>query len=190
MCPWLLLILFSGFITGKPLPILMCYNADLFSNVDRLFALWQALHKNQDNWFNGSDSRDEDPGNYGVPTGNLDEPDDALRPFHKSSDGTYFSSTDVREVAPLGYTYPRLEKWKYLDAEGKYDNEKHVRELATALNEDYNSSWAAWQRSKLTENGEQSGSLVDLLSAQGLGEEDFQDLRAQPDYVVNVVYER
>jgi tyrosinase len=160
------------------------------SNVDRLFALWQVLNKNNDTWFDGSDSRDEDPGNYGVPMGNLDEPDDYLRPFHKSADGSYFTSTDVREVAPLGYTYPLLQKWEYLDAEGKYDNDLHVHTLAPVLNRNYNSSWDAWQRSKLTEHGEPSASISELLIAKGLGECDYHELTAQPDYVVNVVYER
>ena len=62
------------------------------SNVDRLFAIWQVLHK--DSWFApGASPRHTDP----------------LTPFHHKVDGNkvdYFNSNSTRDLTLLGY---RLE---------------------------------------------------------------------------------
>ncbi|KAH6990001.1 common central domain of tyrosinase-domain-containing protein [Ilyonectria destructans] len=158
-------------------------------NIDRLFAIWQVLH--DDSWFTGNDIRDKDLGNFYIPPGTADKPTDALRPFHKTSDGQYYTSDDIREVTPLGYTYPGLEKWEYTAADGSYDKARHIEELTKTLNYNYNASWAAAEKSELTADpGQMDG--VGLMSLGALVEavdQEPKDLLID-DYVVNVVYEK
>ncbi|KAI1470529.1 common central domain of tyrosinase-domain-containing protein [Daldinia caldariorum] len=152
-------------------------------NVDRMTAIWQILH--DDTWFDGEDPRDKDNGTYSIKEGHPDKPDDPLRPFHKEGGG-YWTSSDVREVTALGYTYPGLEKWHYT-TEGKYDKQKHLDALWKKLNWAYNSDWSAAQKSRLTANpGEPDGlKLARLSSLRGAPTDMFVD-----DYVVNVIYEK
>ncbi|KAI1800384.1 Di-copper centre-containing protein [Daldinia bambusicola] len=152
-------------------------------NVDRMVAIWQILH--DDTWFDGKDPRDEDEGNYYIKPGHPDKPDDPLRPFHKEGGG-YWTSSDVREVTALGYTYPGLEKWHYT-TKGKYDKQKHLNALCQKLNWAYNSDWSAVQKSRLTADPDGlDGPKLARLSS--LGEAPI-DMRVD-DYVVNVIYEK
>lgn len=106
-------------------------------------------------------------GNFYIPSGTSDKLTDALRSFHKTSDGQYYISDDIRELTPLGYTYPGLEKLGYTAADGSYDKTRHIKELTKTLNYNYNASWAAAERSELTADpGQMDG--VGLMSLGAL----------------------
>ena len=127
------------------------------SNVDRLIAIWQVLH--EDSWFDGKDIRDQDTGSFAIDTAHPDKPLDPLRPFHKNFDGDYWTSADAREVTALDYTYPELEKWKYVNGDGSYDRDMHISALHEYLNRNYNSAWAAAEKAKLTDDPGQSAGI-------------------------------
>ncbi|KAK6957307.1 hypothetical protein Daesc_000090 [Daldinia eschscholtzii] len=155
----------------------------LNSNVDRMIAIWQILH--DDSWFDPNDIRNEDNGTYSIKRGHMDKPDDPLRPFHKEG-GQYWTSSDVREVTALGYTYPGLEKWKYA-IKGVYDKNKHIDDITERNNKAYGSDWSAVQKSRLTADpGEPAGFQLASMSSFG---RDPIDMTVD-DYVVNVIYEK
>ncbi|CAG7854383.1 Tyrosinase; AltName: Full=Monophenol monooxygenase [Serendipita indica DSM 11827] len=66
-------------------------------NVDRLFAIWQALYPKE--WFQGADR-------------------DQLTPFWRKQ-GVYWTSNDARDTRTLNYTYPELAKWSDLSPQEK-----------------------------------------------------------------------
>ena len=179
-----------GYIIGKEVDSMPIFaDPNCFSNVDRLIALWQILH--DDSWFDGTDPRDEDLGTFAIPKGYPDRPQDILRPFHKNSQGDYWTSADVREVTTLGYTYPSLEKWKYTKSNGTYDKERHVDEIKRRLNMAYNSAWSAAEKAELSADpGQPDGlSLMSLNRLQEVTKREPIDLTIN-DYVVNVIYEK
>lgn len=145
-----------------------------------------------DSWFDGTDPRDLDGGNFAIDESHPDTPHDDLRPFHKNSEGDYWTSQGVREVTKLGYTYPGLEKWKFAKPDGSYDRQKHIRELNKQLNIHYNSGRAAAEKSELTSNPGEAPDvpLMSLNSLQQVTKQDPMDLIGIHDYVVNVVYEK
>ncbi|KAK0704488.1 hypothetical protein B0H67DRAFT_557288 [Lasiosphaeris hirsuta] len=152
-------------------------------NVDRMVAIWEVLHSgDSDNWFDGTDARDQDSGNWAIAEYHRDLPSDPLRPFHKDEEGHYWNSNDIRETAPLGYTYPGLEKWKY-------------ETLKAYINARYNSAAKAAVKARLTADpGEshESSRKPNLLQLQ-LATSDptlEDDIIGFNDYIVNVVYNR
>jgi tyrosinase len=164
------------------------------SNVDRLAAIWEVLHSDSppaESWFDGTDARDKDSGNWAIKKNHPDLPSDDLRPFHKEG-GTYWKSNDIRETAPLGYTYPELEKWKHLDS-GKYDAAKHKKKLTEYLNGQYNSAARAAVKARLTADPHESDTgkpnLHQLLLTTP-NPTPAEDIIGFPDYTVNVVYNR
>lgn len=72
------------------------------SNVDRIFALWQRMHPDQ--WIEPSVGIQ---GTFTIPAGATVDENTPLTPFYSAS-GDYFVSTELRDVAQLGYTYPDL----------------------------------------------------------------------------------
>ncbi|KZS89008.1 hypothetical protein SISNIDRAFT_238434 [Sistotremastrum niveocremeum HHB9708] len=83
-----------------------------------------------------------------------------LSPFHTNSEGTYYTSNKCREWTQYGYTYPELQRWKFV-VDGKVDEEAYKDDIRTRLNELYRPGY---------------------INRYRLGELD--------DYVVNVKYER
>ncbi|KAK4456428.1 hypothetical protein QBC42DRAFT_238563 [Cladorrhinum samala] len=160
-------------------------------NVDRMVAIWEVLHSgNADNWFDGSDIRDKDSGNWAIKKNQPDKPSDPLRPFHKK-DGDYWTSNDVRETAPLGYTYPELEKWKYVDGQGHYDVAAHKAALNKYLhkvhNVSANAAFLARQTADPGEEGKPSLSDLQLTMTNLMPKEDIIGF---DDYVVDIIYNR
>jgi tyrosinase len=76
------------------------------ANVDRLFALWQAL--NPDSWMVPTINA---YGSYYESPGTVDSSSSALAPFHADNGTTLFTSDDVRPTARFGYAYPELPDW-------------------------------------------------------------------------------
>ena len=162
---------------------------DSDSNIDRLIAIWQILH--EDSWFDGSDFRDEDMGTFAIDRSHSDKPQDPLRPFHKNGSGDYWTSADAREVTALGYSYPGLEKWDYVNAHGRYDRARHIDALISRLNCDYNSAWAAAEKAQFTADPGQDDrpKLASMASLTAAAQQGAIDLEID-DYVVNVIYEK
>lgn len=163
-------------------------------NVDRMVAIWETLHSGDPhNWSDGTDARDKDSGNWAIKKNHADLPSEDLRPFHRDEGGSYWKPNDVRETAPLGYTYPELEKWKYVDAQGKYDAAAHKAALIESLNKLHNTGARAAFQARLTADpGEEAqDSSKPTLTQLRLTNPDLtpdQDIIGFNDYVVNVVY--
>ncbi len=73
------------------------------ANVDRLVALWQAIHYNSSMFAVTGVST----GQFGTPSGTLITADSPLKPFFDRS-GNFHTSNSVRDIRSLGYTYPEL----------------------------------------------------------------------------------
>ncbi|KAF4457681.1 Di-copper centre-containing protein [Fusarium austroafricanum] len=159
-------------------------------NIDRLFAMWQILHDKHDeeSWFSGKDTRDKDAGTFGIPPNNTDTPDYPLKPFLKSAESNdFYTSNDIRECSSLGYTYPGLEKWNYVKLDGSYDRERHIQDVNILLNNSYGAGRRAWQKAKLTADPGQPGIQLNSITRDSAPD---GDLIGQPDYIVDIVYEK
>ncbi|KAG9237189.1 putative tyrosinase [Amylocarpus encephaloides] len=92
------------------------------ANVDRLFAMWQALY----------------PDKYVVPwhddvRGDIDV-NTQLAPFSKNAAGDKFTAADVRDHTKLGYTYPELQKWLPEHCvNGRFNLEKYQSSIRTQI---------------------------------------------------------
>jgi tyrosinase len=80
-------------------------------NIDRIFAIYQALKDGDENrsWWLEDRNNPENPKE---PKWVL-TPGSPLAPFHKDAEGTTYDSNDVRHIVDLGYTYPELQRWKF-----------------------------------------------------------------------------
>ncbi|KAI9750729.1 MAG: hypothetical protein M4579_006330 [Chaenotheca gracillima] len=121
-------------------------------NVDRLFALWQALHPwdaaHPQHWF-ASEARNQQK----------------LRPFHRNKAGDYWTSDKIYETAKLGYTYPELPKSlsQSKGAEPKVTLNFTPEQLNKELNASYNSTRRAEQKASIT-----TERTADVLITQAL----------------------
>ncbi|KAI3326155.1 Di-copper centre-containing protein [Xylariaceae sp. AK1471] len=109
------------------------------SNVDRLFAIWQALNvNNKSNWFDEASEQLEDDGNWYIKTGAIDTPQTPLAPFFKDIvKGTYFTSDDVKDWMEWNYSYPELQPWL-----SKYEGsqERYLEDIRNQLKNKYSPS--------------------------------------------------
>ncbi|KAG8810691.1 hypothetical protein FRC17_002833, partial [Serendipita sp. 399] len=115
------------------------------SKVDRIFALWQALHPDSYvvKQVNGR-------GNFSTPAGTeegssppnvshmrridlMTDINTPLQPFRKP-DGQFWTSAEVRDTRTFNYTYPELERWSQLGRQEK------ISRLATDINGMYGRS--------------------------------------------------
>jgi tyrosinase len=162
------------------------------SNIDRAAAIWQILNddKSKRSWFDGTNERDMDDGTFSIAQGTRNKPSDPLRPFHKDEAGTYWTSNDCRDVTPLGYTYPGLEKWRYT-ASGTYDRESHLKAVRKDLNRKYNSARIAALKSHLTADPGKNGSaLMSMQMLLQVPKAVIKEVTTIDDYIINVIYER
>ncbi|KAK0660209.1 Polyphenol oxidase 1 [Lasiodiplodia hormozganensis] len=80
-------------------PVFMLHHA----NIDRIFAMWQVL--NPDSYV---EPEAQAYGTYMVSAGQVLDEDSELYPFHSSTNGDFWTSSQVRDVEAFGYTYPEL----------------------------------------------------------------------------------
>ncbi|MCJ1264839.1 hypothetical protein MMC22_004714 [Lobaria immixta] len=73
-------------------------------NVDRLFACWQAIHPNS-----YIQSAKTSSGTATIRSGDVLDGNTPLKPFHKDAGGAFWTSSSVRNVGDMGYTYPELQ---------------------------------------------------------------------------------
>jgi len=82
--------------------------------VDRLYALWQAIHPDADlNWEFGDRAETFRSFNWWVPGSGPNrrtEENTPLVPFHET-ETTYWDSNNCRDFKKFGYTYPELTAW-------------------------------------------------------------------------------
>ncbi|KAK2785870.1 hypothetical protein FQN52_009208 [Onygenales sp. PD_12] len=106
-------------------------------NIDRLFAIWQAL--NPDKWFESGDKNSFFQDAIGL--AQTITPETKLRPFHSDKVGTCWTPDRTRQTLSMGYTYPELQTWdaKY-NASGSYNQELHLTDIRKAINEKYGAS--------------------------------------------------
>jgi len=77
------------------------------ANIDRLFAIWQALNPNA--WIGNQ----VNPfGTYGIPPGTNEDQFTPLTPF-RNAQGFLYDSQSVRQISYFGYSYPELNDWRY-----------------------------------------------------------------------------
>ncbi|KAI9732411.1 MAG: hypothetical protein M1834_001619 [Cirrosporium novae-zelandiae] len=80
-------------------------------NVDRLFAIWQAIYP--DSYV----TPQADPiGTYTNPKKGVEDIDTPLTPFHSSDTGSMHTSNTVRSLKTFGYTYPEIQDWTTTNA--------------------------------------------------------------------------
>ncbi len=118
----------SGFITGTPLftprfqphQILIGNQfADvslLKSNVDRLFAIWQAINPT-------SYTIDEttETGNFVTVAGSVETSSTPLTPFVDASGSNYWTAETVRQTETFNYAYPETQRWAF-GSDSDYQN--------------------------------------------------------------------
>jgi len=73
------------------------------ANVDRLVAIWQALHP--DEYVQPTVNAG---GTYYLPAGSIDTEDTPLAPFHRDNATNMWTAATARDTNAFGYTYPEL----------------------------------------------------------------------------------
>lgn len=78
------------------------------ANIDRLFAMWQALYPNA--WI--TQGQNNPYGTYGVPPNTIEVATTPLTPFRNAA-GAFHTSNSARSTASFGYSYPEIPDWNY-----------------------------------------------------------------------------
>ncbi|KAJ7762839.1 hypothetical protein DFH07DRAFT_709304, partial [Mycena maculata] len=99
------------------------------ANIDRIFAIYQALYPSQKlSWWVSDETIYTD--DNGDDKTLVITPESLLAPFHKNTEGTTYDSNGVRHIVDLGYTYPELQRWKFgTDIEYRINIFAQVRNL-------------------------------------------------------------
>lgn len=142
MCLSPLLIHYSGCTTGE-IPQVSFFHLILHmiliilslnnSNIDRIFALWQAL--NPDKFLDKIP-----PDNAKITDSHAQEhdvnKDTPLQPFRNDPQGRYWTPDGVRHTVNLGYTYPELQRWdsKYSQEDKSFNETLYVEDLTAQIN--------------------------------------------------------
>ncbi|KAG4435031.1 hypothetical protein IFR05_009487 [Cadophora sp. M221] len=100
------------------------------TNVDRLFALYQAINPNS-----YLTPQIEQSGTYALMPNSLDTVSTPLAPFAPTGAGPYYTSTSARQTSTFGYTYPEIQDWLQSPAQLKAS-------VTAAINRLYNSNTA------------------------------------------------
>ena len=156
----------------------------LNSNVDRLFAIWQAIHPKEQNpkhWFKSpKDGRKE------------------LKPFRKDKAGTYWNSDDVYDTTKLGYTYSDLpKKRRSQDGTSSDLDDQQLNEIKKTINKVYGATRSCEQKAASTDVRHEvltpQAAFINAPSAKinvQVPEVNKQDRLDVNDYLVNIIYER
>ncbi|KAJ5173461.1 uncharacterized protein N7500_001392 [Penicillium coprophilum] len=105
-------------------------------NIDRLFAIWQAL--NPDKWMNNIPADNatirDSFGKEHIVDGNT-----PLQPFRRDAEGNYWTPEAVRFPSNLGYSYPELLRWesKYRQEDGTLNQVLFNENINTIVNKLY-----------------------------------------------------
>lgn len=120
-------------------PLLTHYSAFSFlhhANVDRLFALWQAIN------YNTTYQKDPSSISWGTFTqapGTNMTADDPLAPFYQEDGETFHTSKSVAPIKSFGYTYPEINDWSL--------SPERTRQLVIRqVNQLYGPNQGGWQQ--------------------------------------------
>ncbi|KAF7945069.1 hypothetical protein EAE96_009849 [Botrytis aclada] len=78
------------------------------TNVDRQFAIWQALNPNS-----YAINKPSGDGTFSIQSGSQETSTTPLTPFNNATGKTYWTSDGVRSTATFNYAYPETQQWKY-----------------------------------------------------------------------------
>jgi len=92
---------------GKLL-LFICFIADLPSNIDRLFAIWQALNPRA-----YEIDKEEIDGTFSIAGGTIVNQDTPLPPFNDASGRRYWTSSTARGTEAFNYAYPETQRWRF-----------------------------------------------------------------------------
>ncbi|KAI9827269.1 MAG: hypothetical protein M1832_005407 [Thelocarpon impressellum] len=76
------------------------------TNVDRLFAIWQAIHP--DSYV---EPQVDGSGTFTNPPGGIEDINTPLTPFHSDSGNNFYTSASARSTKQFGYSYPEVVDW-------------------------------------------------------------------------------
>lgn len=76
------------------------------ANVDRLFAIWQAIYPDS---YTTAEADAE--GTFTNAPGEIEDVNTSLTPFHSDTVGTLYTSATARLTRPFGYAYPEVVDW-------------------------------------------------------------------------------
>lgn len=85
-------------------PIFMLHHCQ----VDRLFAMWQAIHP--DSWIPAEGEANQ-AGTYTIPYGQVETSSTPLTPFYSNTKGDFWTSDSARALPQWGYSYPEISDW-------------------------------------------------------------------------------
>ena len=105
-------------------------------NVDRLFAIWQAIYPDS-----YTTAEADGYGTYTNTPGEIEDVNTPLTPFHSDNVGTLYTSATARSTRPFGYTYPEVVDWGLLNATQLASNTR------AAINKLYNPTGSISTRS-------------------------------------------
>ncbi|KAK0712469.1 common central domain of tyrosinase-domain-containing protein [Lasiosphaeria miniovina] len=191
---------YIGHMTEVPVagfdPIFYMHHA----NVDRQFAIWQAINqKNTDsNWFQKPSEQLPDDGTWSIKAGATDTPVTPLAPFHKDTEGNYFTSNDIRNWLDWGYSYPELQPWldKY-KKDGKFDVDLYIDDIKKQLKTLYSPHEDDDDDDENTETDETDTETSQALAARmlvrspgGGAPARRQRKKWSKDIIVNITYDR
>jgi tyrosinase len=92
-------------------------------NVDRLFAMWQAINP-------GSQMISSlEPGTYSIPRNNLDTSLTPLYPFTSTAAGQLYTSQSSSNCSQFSYAYPEIEDWHQTPAELKSNVTAQINQM-------------------------------------------------------------
>ena len=83
-----------------------------YSNIDRLFAIWQALHEDDRNPESYVTKQKASFGSFTVPEEGWEDIDTKLYPF-RDTISSWYKSWKVKRTEPFGYAYPETTGLKY-----------------------------------------------------------------------------
>ena len=168
----------SSCITGQSRELLFTVSSNTRSNIDRLFAIYQAL--NPDAWFNHSPAVPDDP----------TDPSSAkpLYPFRKAiypsvDQWDYYTSDDIRNHYTLNYDYDILVP-KHGETRG---SKAYCDRIKKCIDSKYpHTGQSVASASDDIVKAAQQSTVGDAAN----GASPSKDTNAYPDYVISLLYDR
>jgi tyrosinase len=80
------------------------------SNIDRLWAIWQALNPNSYVIDKVAQAREA---NFTIAANTKLTGDSELKPFYTSAATNFWKASDVKNTTPFNYAYPETQRWLY-----------------------------------------------------------------------------
>ncbi|GME24295.1 Tyrosinase [Neofusicoccum parvum] len=134
------------------------------TNIDRCFAIWQALHPDS---YVAAEAQDYST--FMVDAGTVQDADSALYPFHSNEDGEFWTSNSIRDVKTFGYTYPEIQN-------------ADQSALRTTINRLYGQSTVG-HKTKRTATNDPIGEVVDGVTGAIKDISDTIDALIQPGQI-------